>query len=61
MFQIFCDPGHDEESSVVSCGNDVGDVHAVELEAPVDPGTTIDIKFSVLHLVFLPFLTRCGF
>ena len=36
------DAGLDEQSSVVSCGNDVGDVLAVELEEPVDNrGTTI--------------------
>ena len=46
----------DEESSVVSCGNDVGDVLAVELEESVDnPGRTIGTKFSVLHCVLLPF------
>ena len=34
--------GLDEESSDVSCGNDVGDALALELEEPVDnPGTTI--------------------
>ena len=34
--------GLDKESSDVSCGNDVGDVLALELEEPVDnPGTTI--------------------
>ena len=32
----------DVESSVKSCGNDVGDVLVVELEEPVDdPGTPI--------------------
>ena len=34
--------GRDEESSDVSCGDDVGDVLALELEEPVaNPGTTI--------------------
>ena len=33
--------GLDVESSVESCGNDVGDVLVVELEDPVgNPGTT---------------------
>ena len=40
--------GLDEESSVETCGKDVGDVLAVELEEPVDnPGTKID-----RHVVF---------
>ena len=34
--------GLDEESSFVSCSNDVGDVLAIELDELVDnPGTTI--------------------
>ena len=53
--------GLDEESSVVSCGNDVGDALAVELEEPVgNPGTTIGALFSVLHLIILHCLIRCG-
>ena len=54
--------GLDEESSVVSCDNDAGDVLAVELEEPVDtPGTTIGTKFSVFHWICLPFWVECGF
>ena len=46
--------GLDEELSVVSCGNDVRDVLAVELEEPVkNPGTTSGTSFSVLHWVIL--------
>ena len=45
--------GLDQGSSDVSCGNDVGDVLALELEQPVDdPGTTIGTFFTVLHWVF---------
>ena len=52
----------DEESSVVSCGNDVGDVRAVELEELVDnPGTTIGTKFAVLHWICLPFFDKVWF
>ena len=41
--------GVDEESSDESCGHDVEDVLALELEEPVDnPGTTIGTEFSVL-------------
>ena len=48
--------GLDEVSPDVSCGNDVEDALALELEEPVDnPGTTISTKFSVLHWVLLPF------
>ena len=43
--------GLDEESSDVSCGNDAGDVLALELEEPVDnPGTTIGTQFSRVAL-----------
>ena len=48
--------GPDVESSVKSCGNDVGDVLAVELEEQVDnPGTTIGTQFSVLRCIFCRF------
>ena len=44
--------GLDAESSVESCGNDLGDVLVVELEELVgDPGTTIGTQFSV-HCIF---------
>ena len=44
--------GLDVESSVESCGNDVGDVLVVELEEPVDnPGTTIGTQFLCVALV----------
>ena len=52
----------DKESSVVSFGNDVGDVLAVELEEPVDnPGTAIGTQFFRVAWDFLLFLMRCGF
>ena len=45
--------GRDAVSSDVSCGNDVEDVFALELEEPVDnPGTNIGTKFFVLHRIF---------
>ena len=45
-----------------SCGTDVGDVGAAELEELVDkPSTTIGTKFSVLHFIRLPSLMSCGF
>ena len=44
--------GLDVESSVESCGDDVGDVLTVELEELVDNlGTTIGTSFSVLHCI----------
>ena len=46
-----------EASRIESCGTDVVDVLADELEGRVDrPRTTIGAKFSVLHRIFLPFL-----
>ena len=46
--------GLDEESSVVSCGNDVGDVLALKLEELVDnPGQRLAHSFRVA-LDFLP-------
>ena len=45
-----------------SCGKDVGDAGAAELEEPVDrPGTTSGTYFAVLHFIRLPFLMSCGF
>ena len=46
----------------VSCGNDVEDELALELEEPVDnPGATIGTKCSVLHRIIFPVLVSCGF
>ena len=54
--------GRDVESSVEFCGNEFGDVLAVELEEPVDdPGTTIGTKASVLHWMFLSFKNEVWF
>ena len=37
----------------MSCGNDVEDVLALELEEPVDnPGTTTLTQFSVMHFFY---------
>ena len=48
--------GLDVESSVESCGNDVGDVLVVKQEEQVDnPGTKIGTQFSVLHCIFCRF------
>ena len=48
--------GLDEWSSVVSCGDDGGDVLAVEVEQPDDnPRTAIGTYFSVLHRFFCNF------
>ena len=53
--------GLHEESSDVSCGHDVADVLALELEKPVaDPGTTVGTKFSVMHRIILSFWVTCG-
>ena len=42
--------GLGDVSSEESCGNDVEDVLALELEEPLDnPGTTIGNEFSVLQ------------
>ena len=46
--------GLDEKPSDVSCGNDVEDVLALELEEPVD--NPVGTKFSVLHWILRP----CG-
>ena len=44
--------GLDKKSSDVSCGNDVEDVLALELEEPVDnPGTTICAIFGYLWIL----------
>ena len=41
------------------------DVREVDEEDPEDeldkPGTTIGTKFSVLQIIRIPFLMRCGF
>ena len=56
-----CIAGLGEIPPDVSCGNDEEDELVLELEEPVDPGTTISTKFSVLHRIILPFLVSCGF
>ena len=56
-----CIAGLGEIPPDVSCGNDVEDELVLELEEPVDPGTTISTKFSLLHRIILPFLVSCGF
>ena len=54
--------GLDEVSSDVSCGDDVEDVLALELEEPVDsPRTQIGTNSSVLHWILFAILVRCGF
>ena len=46
----------DEVSSDVSCGKDVEDVLALELQEPVDnPWTSIGTQFSVFHWMFFHF------
>ena len=42
-----------------SCGNDVEDELALELDD--NPGTTIGTTFSVMHRIIFPLLVRCGF
>ena len=56
-----CIAGLGEIPPDVSCGNDVEVELVLELEEPVDPGTTISTKFSLLHRIILPFLVSCGF
>ena len=55
--------GFDEESSDVSCGNDVQETYLLSSwKNSVDnPGTRIGTLFSVLHWMFLPLGVRCGF
>ena len=51
----------DEEEEWLSCFMDVRKVDEDVAEELVKPGTTIGTKFSVLQIIRIPSLMRCGF
>ena len=53
--------GRDEVPSYVSCGSDMDDELALELEEPVTNPGQQSAKLSVLHRSLLPFWVSCGF
>ena len=55
--------GEDEEDDeeLLSCFKDVFVVDDDPEDELDEPGTTIGTKFSVLHIIRIPFLMRCGF
>ena len=53
--------GEDEEDEWLSCLKGVLEVDEDPEDELDKPGTTIGTKFSVLQLIRIPFLMRCGF
>ena len=51
----------DDEEELLSCLIGVLEVDEDPEEELVKPGTTIRTKFSVLQIIRIPFLMRCGF